>query len=160
TPELGLTFFREGVYYLDPRQGRKGPPTWVLGGQMWYRFMDFIYVPCALEELNPIQVYRVNALRRRLIAAGQVGATNDRVRSIFSDVLRFLNRETCVEWGCGFNSLKESVQSSHFWCTDIDPAVISYQNDVGHTECWHTSDLLSHVPLGRIEIIPSLFVFH
>lgn len=137
------------------------PRRAVIRGQLYERFMDFIFVPVPTHRLRPEQVWVVNHARQLIIAEsrGVACAVNARVRTRLMSHMSALNPSCVVEWGCGFSELTLDGVAQRVVLTDIDPLVVSYQKGRGRN-CVLVSDLDRTVGPGAVDVIVAVFVFH
>jgi len=73
--------------------------TFIHNGQLYLRFMDYIGVPCRLDELTTEQIQLINRMREDLIAAAQVDVSNS--RRVFESMLSMIEPGNMLELGPG-----------------------------------------------------------
>jgi hypothetical protein len=148
------------IYFLNPLARAPSPDTITIAGRHLVRFMDFIYLPCPVEELTSQQVITVNRLRRRLVQHHQITVANEKVKNRFAQVIRRVAAASVFEWGCGYWPIQPYLSKNVLYAaTDLDPDVVSYQSRQ-HRICYWTNDLVRSPPSTRYAAIVSIFVFH
>lgn len=130
-----------------------------IGGKVYERFMDQIYVPAALDELDASQIQVLNRLRRDLMRDDNARRTNTAVKRMFAELVDAFDPGRMVEWGCGYESLASYTRAKEFLATDIDPEVVSYQASRG-IQCVSRDILVKSAEPRTIDLIAAVFVFH
>lgn len=150
-----------GIYYHRSARTRgvPGPPSLTISGVLHQRFMDYLYTPMPLDELDARQVQVLNRLRRDLMTQGAARRANYRVKRVFNALIATVEPARMLEWGCGYEPLFGWDVQFDYFATDIDPTVIAFQGKRGII-CQTPEVIATIVKPSSVDIIPAVFVFH
>jgi SAM-dependent methyltransferase len=147
-----------GEGLLLAEQGVPLPTVVELDGVMYERFMDRILLPVPVELLTRHQLTVMNRARQRLLAEG-AGAINNTVKNSMVEVVRRLNPDGVLEWGCGYTGISDELPTASYVAADADPQVVAALRR-RNVPCLDAVSELDTLPVHGFDLIVSVFVFH
>lgn len=165
---------RIGEYYICPDGNEEfvRPPVVKIGGNIYYRFMNFLYLPQPPESLSPEKVIEVCDLRlahlNKLVNyeynSRVVSAVADYVVTIFPNIHADAAKVKALDFGCG-SGLSSHLLLEHFPRLDIvgvdsSEKAVQRSNEEGLSAILSYHDRPLPFEAASFDLVFAIFVMH
>lgn len=145
--------------YFTTRHTDATSPEISIDGRIYYRFMDFIYIPRATDELSSEQVVVVNRLRHRF--RRRVSKTgNDYVKRVLRAIVSARKPGTLLEIGAGYSPLDDASFAQRYVCVDLDPQIPLVLQGRGYDAVSFALGDQLPLPTSTVDMAIAVFVLH
>jgi SAM-dependent methyltransferase len=124
------------------------------------RFLNNLWLPCALQQLTPDQIGVINRFREQRISSDGQFASAKYARCAMVHVLSELLAKRVIEIGCGKFPVASDIELSWYVGIDIDQVAIDHCRQLGFS-VGALSDARDKVdPDKKADAVIALYAFH
>jgi len=150
----------DDIYYCDDFDVTI-PNIVSINDNEYFRFCDFILIPCQTDLLTPQQVVNVNKLRAKYYDSHPQFIVNKKIRKVFYDLISIWNPKMILEFGPGSNPIKfEENEDVEIQFSDFNEDSISILKAEGLKCSYFDKQGKLNIEDNSIDAIISIFVFH
>ena len=149
----------DDIYYCDDFTVTI-PNIISINNKEYFRFCDFILIPCQTDLLTPQQVVNVNKLRAKYYESHPQFTVNKKIRKVFYALINIWKPKTILEFGPGSNPIKfEDNIDIEIQFSDFNEDSVSILNAEGLKCSYFDKQGKLNIENNSIDAIISIFVF-
>jgi SAM-dependent methyltransferase len=158
-----------GEFYMCTQKDEIGPPVAMIGRNVYYRFMDFIYLPQPPESLLQKQVIKICDLRLEHLEELVDARLNERIvaaaaTQVESNFLNGVGSLKALDFGCGsglsLKLLKDNLPDLQLVGVDISKKAINQCKEKGLNVVRTRPDRRLPFSKASFDLIFAIFVMH